>query len=137
MLAVNDTGYGMDDQTRSRLFEPFFTTKGKERGTGLGLSIVFGIVRQTGGNVEVTSEPGVGTSVKIYLPRMEQRAPLEAESPAARAERGSETILLVEDEEMVRKLVRETLEQRATKSWRLLAPSRRQRSAGPTRDPST
>ncbi len=112
MLSVSDTGVGMDDQTRSRLFEPFFTTKQQGRGTGLGLSIVFGIVRQAGGNVEVTSEPGVGTMVKIYLPRKAPQAvTAETEAPAARTERGTETILLVEDEEMVRKLVRETLEQ--------------------------
>jgi two-component system cell cycle sensor histidine kinase/response regulator CckA len=110
MLAVIDTGIGMDAATRSRLFEPFFTTKQQGQGTGLGLSIVFGIVRQTGGNVEVSSEPGVGTAVKIYLPRVEQAAAAEVENPAAAAERGSETILLVEDEETVRKLVRETLE---------------------------
>jgi CheY-like chemotaxis protein len=110
MLAVTDTGSGMDAETRSRLFEPFFTTKQQGRGTGLGLSIVFGIVRQTGGNVEVGSEPGVGTSVKVYLPRAAQPAPPEVEAPAEHTERGCETILLVEDEEMVRKLVSETLE---------------------------
>ena len=110
MLAVIDTGLGMDAQTRSRLFEPFFTTKQQGRGTGLGLSIVFGIVRQTGGNVEVGSEPGVGTSVKVYLPRAAQAAAPETEPPLEQPERGTETILLVEDEEMVRRLVSETLE---------------------------
>jgi CheY-like chemotaxis protein len=110
MLAVSDTGSGMDAATQSRLFEPFFTTKAQGRGTGLGLSIVFGIVRQSGGSLEVSSEPGSGTCVKIYLPRVEQPAVPEIESPAVAAERGTETILLVEDEDMVRKLVRETLE---------------------------
>jgi PAS domain S-box-containing protein len=110
MLQVRDSGSGMDPATRSRLFEPFFTTKAQGRGTGLGLSIVFGIVRQSGGNLEIQSEPGRGTSVKIYLPRVEQPAVAETESPAVEAERGSETILLVEDEEALRKMVRETLE---------------------------
>jgi CheY-like chemotaxis protein len=110
VIAVKDTGCGMTMETRARLFEPFFTTKGQGRGTGLGLSIVFTIVRQTGGNLEVTSQPGAGTSVRIYLPRVEQAVVPETESPAAAPERGSETILVVEDDEMVRKLVRETLE---------------------------
>ena len=122
MLAVIDTGSGMDEQTRSRLFEPFFTTKQQGRGTGLGLSIVFGIVRQTGGNVEVASEPGVGTSVKVYLPRASQAASPETELPLERAERGSETILLVEDEEMVRRLVSETLEQEGYKILQAAGP---------------
>jgi two-component system cell cycle sensor histidine kinase/response regulator CckA len=111
MVAVTDTGTGMDVETRARLFEPFFTTKGQGRGTGLGLSIVFGIVRQTGGNLEVSSEPGVGTTVRIYLPRVEEAAVPEPESAVTATERGgSETILVVEDDDMVRKLVRETLE---------------------------
>jgi CheY-like chemotaxis protein len=110
LLAVSDNGTGMDAQTRARLFEPFFTTKTQGRGTGLGLSIVYGIVKQSGGNIEIYSEPGRGTSVKVYLPRVERAAPTEAESAAAAAGRGTETILLVEDEEMVRRLVRETLE---------------------------
>jgi two-component system, cell cycle sensor histidine kinase and response regulator CckA len=122
MLAVSDTGFGMDAQTRSRLFEPFFTTKQQGRGTGLGLSIVFGIVRQTGGNVEVSSEPGMGTSVKLYLPRAAQAAAPEVESPVEKSERGSETILLVEDEEMVRKLVSETLEHEGYKILQAAGP---------------
>jgi len=127
MLAVKDTGTGMDAATRSRLFEPFFTTKGQGRGTGLGLSIVFGIVRQTGGNLEVTSQPGEGTSVKIYLPRVEQPAHPEVESLASRAEKGSETILLVEDEPMVRKLVRETLEREGYRILEAASPERARR----------
>jgi len=122
MMAVNDTGTGMDAETRARLFEPFFTTKGQGRGTGLGLSIVFGIVRQTGGNVEVVTEPGQGTSVRIYLPRVEQAAVPEAELPVDKTERGSETILLVEDEDMVRKLVRETLEHEGYKILEAAGP---------------
>ena len=110
MLAVSDTGIGMDEETRAHLFEPFYTTKTEGRGTGLGLSIVFGIVKQSGGNIEVYSEPGQGTSVKIYLPRVDQAAPAEEEGFTQTARRGSETVLLVEDEDMLRRLVRETLE---------------------------
>ena len=110
MLAVSDNGAGMDSATQARLFEPFFTTKGSGKGTGLGLSTVFGIVKQSGGSVEVYSEPTKGTSVKVYLPRIDQPVALETEDAARKAPRGWETILLVEDEEMVRNLVRETLE---------------------------
>jgi signal transduction histidine kinase/CheY-like chemotaxis protein len=122
MLAVIDTGSGMDAETRARLFEPFFTTKGQGRGTGLGLSIVFGIVRQSGGNLEVSSEQGKGTAVRIYLPRVAQAAVLETESPADTSEPGNETILLVEDEEMVRKFVRETLEHEGYKILEAAGP---------------
>ena len=115
MLAVSDTGTGMDTETLAHLFEPFFTTKGQGKGTGLGLSIVFGIVKQSGGNIGVYSEPGKGTSVKIYLPRVDQGAASEPEHLAGAPDRGSETILLVEDEDMVRKLVRETLEREGYK----------------------
>jgi two-component system cell cycle sensor histidine kinase/response regulator CckA len=109
LLAVSDTGAGMDQATQARLFEPFFTTKGSGKGTGLGLSTVFGIVKQSGGSVEVYSEPGRGTSVKVYLPRIDQPAAIEAQDERKKVARGSETILLVEDDEMVRTLVRETL----------------------------
>jgi PAS domain S-box-containing protein len=112
LLSVSDNGTGMDQETRLRLFEPFFTTKAPGRGTGLGMSTVFGIVKQSGGNVEVYSEPGSGTSVKTYLPLVEaESANLEKKDEAAHQHgRGSETILLVEDEEAVRLLVRKTLE---------------------------
>jgi CheY-like chemotaxis protein len=109
LLAVSDTGAGMDPATKARLFEPFFTTKGSGKGTGLGLSTVFGIVKQSGGSVEVYSEPNRGTSVKVYLPRIDQPVSVEAEGQRRTVARGSETILLVEDDEMVRTLVRETL----------------------------
>ena len=102
LLAVSDNGSGMDDVTRAHLFEPFFTTKGSGKGTGLGLSTVFGIVKQSGGSVEVYSEPGRGTSVKVYLPRIDQPAILEPEHASPAARRGTETILLVEDDDMVR-----------------------------------
>ncbi|MEO8371325.1 MAG: ATP-binding protein [Candidatus Solibacter sp.] len=108
-IAVSDNGGGMDEVTQARLFEPFFTTKASGRGTGLGLSTVFGIVKQSGGNLDVYSVPGRGTSVKIYLPRIDQPALVDAESPNHPVKRGSETVLLVEDDDMVRHLVRETL----------------------------
>jgi len=111
-LSVTDTGTGMDPQTRSRIFEPFFTTKSPGKGTGLGLSTVYGIVKQSGGSIETYSEPGRGTSFKVYLPRA-----LEAEKAVAREARpaplgGSEMVLLVEDEEAVRRLARLVLEKR-------------------------
>jgi PAS domain S-box-containing protein len=108
-IAVSDNGGGMDEVTQSRLFEPFFTTKASGRGTGLGLSTVFGIVKQSGGNLDVYSVPDRGTSVKVYLPRIDQPATVEADSDHRQVAVGSETVLLVEDEEMVRHLVRETL----------------------------
>jgi len=108
-LMVSDNGVGMDAATRARLFEPFFTTKEPGRGTGLGLTTVFSIVKQSHGGVEVYSEFRMGTTVKVYLPRVDKPAVIEGDAPAARAARGSETILLVEDEELVRNLVRDTL----------------------------
>lgn len=111
MLAVSDNGTGMNEATLARLFEPFFTTKGAGKGTGLGLSTVFGIVKQSGGSVRVYSEPGHGTSVKVFLPRVDRPvAALESEAQRKTVRRGHETILLVEDDDMVRNLVRETLE---------------------------
>ncbi len=109
LLAVSDTGSGMDEETKSRLFEPFYTTKGPGKGTGLGLSTVFGIVKQSGGSVEVYSEKDNGSSVKVYLPRVDQKVSVEREGRRKHL-KGTETILLVEDDEMVRTLVRETLQ---------------------------
>jgi PAS domain S-box-containing protein len=112
MLSVSDSGLGMDAEVQSHLFEPFFTTKEPGRGTGLGLSTVYGIVSQSGGNIRVASGPGLGTTFRIYLPKVQEE---EVEATKARASRrrlrhGSETILLVEDEEAVRILVKKTLE---------------------------
>jgi PAS domain S-box-containing protein len=109
MLSVSDNGTGMDKETQSRIFEPFFTTKEKGKGTGLGLSTVYGIVKQTGGYVIVQSEEGRGTTFHIYLPRVEEPAEKHAVPVARAAAGGTETVLLVEDEESVRQLVRETL----------------------------
>jgi CheY-like chemotaxis protein len=107
MLAVSDTGHGMDRATQQRIFEPFFTTKGKGKGTGLGLSTAYGIVHQSGGHVWVYSEPGKGTSFKVYLPRVDEVPDaLHVEASTTPAQRGTETVLLVEDEEQVRSLVR-------------------------------
>jgi CheY-like chemotaxis protein len=110
MLSVTDTGIGMDAETRDHIFEPFFTTKDKDKGTGLGLATVYGIVKQSGGHIRVNSEPGGGATFKVYLPRTDEVPQAEHTVTQATVARGSETVLLVEDEEMLRVLVREDLE---------------------------
>jgi CheY-like chemotaxis protein len=118
VLTVSDTGQGMDKETLQHLFEPFFTTKEPGKGTGLGLATVHGIVEQSGGHIFVSSEPGIGTSFRIYLPRVDGPAPEERQPAAGLADGGSETILLVEDHDAVRRLAALVLEDRG---YRVLA----------------
>src|SRR5260370_18208817 len=113
MISVSDTGQGMNRETQARILETFFTTKEKGKGTGLGLSPVYGIIKQSGGYVFVQSELGRGTVFTIYFPRVDEPSQSHGATPISHAAAGgSETILLVEDEDSVRQLVRETLESR-------------------------
>jgi CheY-like chemotaxis protein len=110
-LTVSDTGIGMDAATQQRIFEPFFTTKEKGKGTGLGLSTVYGVVKQSGGYIDVQSGPGEGTTFKIYIPRIEQAVPLQAQNRDPDTSlHGVETILMVEDEAALRAITRGHLE---------------------------
>jgi PAS domain S-box-containing protein len=110
LVTVSDNGGGMSEETRERIFEPFFTTKALGKGTGLGLATVYGIIKQSGSNIEVYSELGIGTTFKIYWPRVgDEAGPLQLETAPDKIEGGSETILLLEDEELVRRLSSEIL----------------------------
>jgi two-component system cell cycle sensor histidine kinase/response regulator CckA len=117
MLSVSDTGQGMDQQTQDNVFEPFFTTKEEGKGTGLGLSTVYGIIKQSKGYIFVDSQLGQGSTFRIYLPQIEETVDSAPPSlaPSSIPSEGSETILLVEDEECVRQLIRETLEMKGYK----------------------
>jgi two-component system, cell cycle sensor histidine kinase and response regulator CckA len=116
MLSVIDAGHGMDEDTRAHIFEPFFTTKEQGKGTGLGLAQVYGIVKQGDGEITVTSAPGQGTRIQIYLPRVFGVVSADAaEQKDEGRDRGTETVLLVEDEDEVRRLVQEVLEQHGYK----------------------
>jgi len=112
LLAMSDNGIGMDAQTQARVFEPFFTTKQRGKGTGLGLATVYGVIKQSGGYIWVYTEPGKGSTFKIYLPLLEEAVPeTKLSSGPVPPFHGSETILLVEDEDSLRTLVRELLEE--------------------------
>ena len=122
VVSITDTGTGMDQETLSHLFEPFFTTKAQGRGTGLGLATAYGIIRQSGGAIDFTSQPGVGTTAAIYLPastKQDAPEPLEAKEPADLS--GRETILVVEDETRVRKLICDVL---VNRGYRVLEATR-------------
>jgi signal transduction histidine kinase/ActR/RegA family two-component response regulator len=111
LLTVSDTGCGMDSETQAHLFEPFFTTKDPGKGTGLGLSMVYGIVKQSGGSIWVYSEPNQGSTFKIYLPALQEtREPDAIQKPIGKLAKGSETVLVVEDESAVRSFTRMVLE---------------------------
>jgi CheY-like chemotaxis protein len=111
MLEITDTGDGMDAETRAHLFEPFFTTKPFGKGTGLGLSTAYGIVKQSGGSIEVESSPGKGSTFRVYLPMVEQPlSPRKIREWTSSSLGGSETILLAEDQPAIRTVLREFLE---------------------------
>jgi CheY-like chemotaxis protein len=111
-IDVTDTGEGMSEETRSRIFEPFFTTRTGSGGTGLGLATVYGTVQQSGGTIEVESQPARGTNFRIYLPRFEGPEPEISEAVLDESPGGSETLLVVEDEDMLRARMRSMLEAR-------------------------
>jgi two-component system, cell cycle sensor histidine kinase and response regulator CckA len=115
-ISITDTGTGMDEETLSHVFEPFFTTKSAGRGTGLGLASAYGIIRQSGGAIRISSELGKGTVARIYLPMVEAKGEAAGEEqPAEDPPTGVETILLVEDETRVRKLILDVLGSRGYK----------------------
>ena len=105
LVTVSDTGCGMDRETQGHIFEPFFTTKKTGEGTGLGLSTAYGVVRQSGGYIQVESQPGKGSTFRIYLPGITEEEPVRVAAAASATPGGSETILVGEDEQSVRKLI--------------------------------
>ena len=115
LITVEDTGHGIDKEIRERIFEPFFTTKGLGKGTGLGLAMVYGIVKQHEGYINVYSEPGMGTTFKIYLPLAKSGSKENLQIDTSSVVRGSETILLAEDDTQVRKLTKKVLEKEGYK----------------------
>ena len=110
LISVTDTGHGMDEATQSRIFEPFFTTKDRHKGTGLGLSTVYGIVKQSGGYIRVISEPGQGSAFEVYLPVADGSAPPAGQPARPAASGGSETVLVVEDDDGIRAVIKRILE---------------------------
>jgi CheY-like chemotaxis protein len=137
VLTVKDTGIGMDEHVLAHLFEPFFTTKELGRGTGLGLATVYGIVRQTGGQIQVTSRPGAGSTFAVYLPRVEvpERGRVGVAAAPEPVPGGTETVLVVEDEEAVRHLVCRVLR---AKGYRVLEAAHAEAAlilAGTTHEP--
>jgi PAS domain S-box-containing protein len=132
MLAVVDTGHGMDRATQARIFEPFFTTKEVGRGTGLGLSTVFGVVRQSGGHVYVYSEPGKGAAFKVYFPRATGNEPVLQSHRAAPPRASSETVLVLEDEAQVRRVVVAMLQRGG---YRVIEATRAEEALEVARDP--
>jgi CheY-like chemotaxis protein len=121
-ISITDTGVGMDEETQNHLFEPFFTTKGPGRGTGLGLATAYSIIRQSGGVIGISSELGAGTTARIYLPLAEEKTQSAPEgSPVLSELNGTETILLVEDEARVRKLIVDVL---AARGYRVMEATR-------------
>jgi CheY-like chemotaxis protein len=118
-LAISDNGIGMDKETQERIFEPFFTSKASDKGTGLGLSTIYGIVKQNEGFIWVYTEPGQGSTFKVYLPKTKESVDPESEDQYfAKGLGGSETVLIVEDDDSVRKLARTSLEKNG---YRVLA----------------
>jgi CheY-like chemotaxis protein len=110
-ISVTDSGVGMDEETRQKIFEPFFTTKEVDKGTGLGLSVIYGIIKQHDGFIDVYSEPGKGTKFKIYLPQIKAGIKEAAKTELFSVEKGTETVLVAEDNESVRRLIKDILQQ--------------------------